>query len=229
MTRTPPMHTDPDQVRQTLIDAPVPVAPQVDTPIGVAWLRAHVPRFREGAEHRRLRALVEAELDRLSPADLRTRARAAGGALPLIRALAEALGLQGISEEDVALVAAHYQPHEPDDAAADAAVADLVAACGGVPDDATATRICLLVQACAATTALVANVRELDPHGSVEERIARTMDEHPPLRSTRRVVNGELVELDMRHPGLGFGAGPHACPGRAHAIALTAGMIEGSA
>uniref|UniRef100_UPI0024568ABB hypothetical protein n=1 Tax=Nocardia brasiliensis TaxID=37326 RepID=UPI0024568ABB len=153
----------------------------------------------------------------------------AGGALPHIRALAEALGLQGISEEAVALVAAHYQPHEPDDAAADAAVADLVAACGGVPDDATATRICLLVQACAATTALVANVRELDPHGSVEERIARTMDEHPPLRSTRRVVNGELVELDMRHPGLGFGAGPHACPGRAHAIALTAGMIEGSA
>ncbi len=78
------MRTDPDQVRRTLIDAPVPVAPQVDTPIGVAWLRAHVPRFREGAEHRRLRALVEAELDRLSPADLRARARAAGGAPPAI-------------------------------------------------------------------------------------------------------------------------------------------------
>lgn len=223
------MRTDPDQVRQTLIDAPVPVAPQVDTPIGVAWLRAHVPRFREGAEHRRLRALVEAELDRLSPADLRARARAAGGTLPHIRALAQALGLQGVSEEAVALVAAHYQPHEPDDAAADAAVAELVDACGGVPDDATATRICLLVQACAATTALVDHVRELDPGGSVDERIARTMDEHPPLRSTRRVIDGELVELDMRHPGLGFGAGPHACPGRAHAIALAAGIIEGSA
>ncbi|WP_203218288.1 hypothetical protein [Nocardia brasiliensis] len=229
MNPTLPLRTDPDEVRRILIEAPVPVAPQVDAPIGVTWLRAHVPRFREGAEHRRLRALVTAELDRLSPAELRARARTAGGTLPHVRVLAEALGLQGISEETVALVAAHYQPHEPNSAAADAAVAELVDACGGVADDAKATRICLLVQACAATTALIANVRELDAPGDVEERIARTMDENPPLRSTRRVVDGRLVELDMRHPGLGFGAGPHACPGRAHAVALAAGIIEGAA
>ncbi len=49
------------------------------------------------------------------------------------------------------------------------------------------------------------------------------------LDLTDNVVDGAVVELDMRHPGLGFGAGPHACPGRAHAIALAAGIIEGSA
>ncbi|PXX56544.1 hypothetical protein DFR70_11996 [Nocardia tenerifensis] len=221
--------TDPDQVRATLINAPVPAVPAVHAPVGVAWLRAHVPRFSTGAEHERLRALVTAELDRLSPADLRRRAHTARAPLPHVRVLAEALGLQGISVEAVALVAAHYQPHEPQDPAADEAVAELVAACGGIADDATAARICLLVQACAATGALVANARQLNATGTAEQIIERTMDENPPLRSTRRVVDGEVVELDMRHPGLGFGAGPHACPGRAHAIALAAGIIEESA
>ncbi|MFI6047302.1 hypothetical protein ACIA8C_37190 [Nocardia sp. NPDC051321] len=229
MNRTVPLITDPDQVRAILIGAPVPAVPAVDAPVGLAWLRAHVPRFSTGAEHQRLRALVTAELDRLSPADLRERARAAHGPLPQVRALAEALGLQDISVDTVALVAAHYQPYEPDNPAADEAVEVLVAACGGVADDATAARICLLVQACAATGALVDNARQSTTPGTAEQIIARTMDENPPLRSTRRVVAGEVVELDMRHPGLGFGAGPHACPGRAHAIAIATGIIEGSA
>ncbi|WP_433663695.1 hypothetical protein ACQPW1_17215 [Nocardia sp. CA-128927] len=228
MNRTVPLITDPDQVRATLINAPVPAVPAVDAPVGIGWLRAHVPRFSTGSEHQRLRALVTAELDRLSPADLRERARAEDGPLPHVRVLAEALGLQEISIEAVALVAAHYQPYEPDNPAADEAVVALVAACGGVADDATAARICLLVQACAATSALVANAQQLNSAGTAEQIIARTMDENPPLRSTRRVVDGEVVELDMRHPGLGFGAGPHACPGRAHAIAIAAGIIEGS-
>ncbi|MFB8281534.1 hypothetical protein [Nocardia colli] len=228
MNRTVPLITDPDQVRATLINAPVPAVPAVDAPVGIAWLRAHVPRFSTGSEHQRLRALVTTELDKLSPADLRERARTAEGPLPHVHALAEALGLQGISVDTVALVAAHYQPYEPDNAAADDAVLELVAACGGIADEATAARICLLVQACAATSALVANARQLDAPGTAEQLIERTMNENPPLRSTRRVVDGEVVELDMRHPGLGFGAGPHACPGRAHAIAIATGIIEGS-
>ncbi|WP_405162488.1 cytochrome P450 [Nocardia sp. NBC_01499] len=228
MNQTVPLITGPDQVRAALINAPVPAVPSVDAPVGIAWLRAHVPRFTEGAEHRRLRALVTAELDRLSPADLRHRARSADGPLPHVRVLAEALGLQGISVGTVALVAAHYQPYEPDNPAADAAVVELVTALGGFADDATAARICLLVQACAATGALIANAQQLNATGTAEQIIARTMDENPPLRSTRRVVDAEVVELDMRHPGLGFGAGPHACPGREHAIAIAAGIIEGS-
>ncbi|KAA8880456.1 hypothetical protein F3087_41530 [Nocardia colli] len=215
-------------MRATLINAPVPAVPAVDAPVGIAWLRAHVPRFSTGSEHQRLRALVTAELDKLSPADLRERARTAEGPLPHVRALAEALGLQGVSVDTVALVAAHYQPYEPDNPSADKAVVELVAACGGIADEATAARICLLVQACAATSALVANARQLDAPGTAEELIERTMNENPPLRSTRRVVDGEVVELDMRHPGLGFGAGPHACPGRAQAIAIATGIIEGS-
>ncbi|MFE9583062.1 hypothetical protein ACFYO1_42280 [Nocardia sp. NPDC006044] len=227
MNRIVPLITDPDQVRATLIDAPVPAVPAVDGPVGIAWLRAHVPRFSTGSEHQRLRALVTAELDRLSPADLRERARTADGPLPHVRVLTQALGLQDISVDAVALVAAHYQPFEPDNPLADEAVAELVAACGAA-DDATAARICLLVQACAATSALVANARELNAPGTAEELIERTMNENPPLRSTRRVVDDEIVELDMRHPGLGFGAGPHACPGRAHAVAIATGIIEGS-
>ncbi|CAM4274094.1 hypothetical protein NONI108955_18155 [Nocardia ninae] len=226
---TAPSITNPEQVRATLINAPVPAVPRVDAPIGLAWLRSHVPRFAEGAEHQRLRALVTAELDRLSPADLRERVSTTAGPLPHVRVLAEALGLQNISVDAVALVAAHYQPYEPDNPAADEAVAELVTAISGVADDTTAARICLLVQACAATSALIANTRQLTTEGTAEQIIERTMIENPPLRSTRRFVDGAVVELDMRHPGLGFGAGPHACPGRAHAIAIAAGIIEGSA
>ncbi|WP_069166154.1 hypothetical protein [Nocardia altamirensis] len=229
MNRTVPELTDPEQVRATLVSAPVPAVPSVDSPIGIDWLRAHVPRFCDGPTHQRLRALVVTELDQLAPDELRLRARTTTGPLPHVRVLLDVLGLSDVSVETVALVAAHYQPHEPDNPAADAAVADLVAACGGVADDRTAARICVLVQACAATGALVTNAEQADSDGTADEILLRTMDENPPLRSTRRVVDGAVIELDMRHPGLGFGAGPHACPGRTHALALAAGIIEGTA
>ncbi|QIS11201.1 hypothetical protein [Nocardia arthritidis] len=217
--------TDPDQVRAALEQAPVPHAPQGRHPIGMAWLRANVPRFCDGEDHARRRALVLAELVRLAPADLHDRVLTAAGPLPHVTALAEAMGLHGISAESVEIVAAHYHPHEPDSAAADAAVAELVAACGGVADEITAARICVLVQSCAATNGLVANVRARGGSEPIVERIEQTMRDDPPLRVTRRVIDGELVELDMRHPGLGWGAGPHACPGREHATALAAGIL----
>lgn len=220
------MITEPGRVRAALETAAMPPVPAVESPVGIAWLRAHVPRFCDGPAHRRRRDLVIAELDRLSPEALRAAARTVGGPLPHVRVLANALGLPHISLEAVAKVAAHYQPYEPVDAAADAAVAELVTACGGIADEHTAARICLLVQACAATSALVANAHGFT--GAAEERIARTMNEDPPLRATRRIVDGELVELDMRHPDLGFGAGPHACPGRTHALAMATGILEGS-
>ncbi|MFG1797133.1 hypothetical protein [Nocardia sp. NPDC049149] len=229
MNRTVRELTAPEQVRAVLVSAPVPTVPPVDSPIGIDWLRAHVPRFCDGPAHQRLRALVVAELGQLAPDELRRRARTATGPLPHVRVLLEVLGLSDVSVETVALVAAHYQPYEPDNPAADVAVADLVAACGGVTDERTAARICLLVQACAATAALVTNAEQTDSDGTADEILQRTMDENPPLRSTRRVVDGAVIELDMRHPGLGFGAGPHACPGRAHALALAAGIIEGTA
>ncbi|MFI9511080.1 hypothetical protein [Nocardia sp. NPDC052566] len=220
--------TNPDRVRDALLHAAMPAVPAADPPAGIAWLRAQVPRFCDGDAHERRRALVVEELARLSPAALRARARDVDGPLAHVQVLAEAIGLPDISLPAVALAAAHYQPYEPDNPAADAAVAELVAACGGVADERTAARICLLVQSCTATSALVANARDITGATTAGERVARTMDENPPLRATRRIVDGELVELDMRHPGLGFGAGPHACPGREHAIALATGIIEGS-
>jgi cytochrome P450 len=104
-----------------------------------AWLRATVARFSAGPVHRRRRAVVEADLDRLDPDALRrAAARAAasaartGGApaeprLLAVRVLADALGLPDPDAvaADVRLVAGVY--FGGDDEAADAAVARLMA------------------------------------------------------------------------------------------------------
>jgi hypothetical protein len=104
----------------------------------------------------------------------------------------------------------------------DAAVGRLVRACGGTWDEATAARMGLLVQACAATTALVRNALRRDE--PAETIVADTLRDDPPVPVTRRIRDGEPVELDLT--GLPFGAGPHACPGRDHGAAIAVGMIE---
>ncbi|MFI1257614.1 hypothetical protein ACH4U6_28050 [Streptomyces netropsis] len=125
--------------------------------------------------------------------------------------LAEALGLPEGLADDVAVVAKSYQPHTAITEEADRAVTRLVEACGGVADEATANRIGLLVQACDATKALVANTAA-----------GRT---DPPVPLTRRVApDGTLVEVSLAEAP--FGIGPHACPGREHALALAAGLVE---
>ncbi|MEV6280834.1 hypothetical protein [Nocardia sp. NPDC051832] len=230
MDATLPLISEPQRVREALTHCPVPAVHRAAT-TGIGWLRAQVPRFSNGDEHRRRRALVLAELERLDPHALRTAARTTRGPLPHVRVLADALGLPDISVEAVELVAAHYQPHTPDNPAADGAVEDLIAACGGVADEVTAARISLLVQACQATADLLANARTQQLRAGASNRaaevLARTMDQHPPVPRTRRIVDGELVELDLTRDGLGFGAGPHECPGRTHAIAIAAGILEG--
>jgi cytochrome P450 len=88
-----------------------------------------------------------------------------------------------------------------------------------------------------------------------EAVVAETLRHDPPVLSTRRLATaaarvngtylaaGTLVELDLtanRDPSaaaapggigpdyadLAFGAGAHACPGRAHALAIAAGVVE---
>jgi len=49
---------------------------------------------------------------------------------------------------DVAVAARSYQPHTEITADADQAIDRLIVACGGIADDATASRIGLLFQAC---------------------------------------------------------------------------------
>jgi len=192
--------TDPEFLVPSVPDAP---------PGGVAWLRSSVARFSSGAAHRRRRALAVAELASVDPDRLRLRAAERGDGP--VEVLAEALGLPADVAADVALVAKAYQPHTAVTEEADRAVARLVEACGGVADEATANRIGLLVQACDATRALVANT------------VAGRTD--PPVPLTRRVApDGTLVEVSLAEAP--FGSGPHACPGREHALALAAGLVE---
>jgi len=186
----------------------VPAVPG-SPPGGVAWLRSSVARFSSGPAHLRRRALAVAELASVDPDSLRRRAAERGDGP--VEALAEALGLPADVADDVALAAKSYQPHTGITGGADRAVARRVGACGGVPDEATANRIGLLIQACDATKALVANT------------VAGRTD--PPVPLTRRVApDGTLVEVSLAEAP--FGIGPHACPGREHALALAAGLME---
>jgi len=187
------------------------VDPVPDAEDGVAWLRAHVARFSTGEDHRRRRALAVAELSRVDPGELGRRAALRGG--HPVEVLADALALP-VHLEDVDLVAASYQPHTALAPGANEAVSRLIEACGGTPDEDTAARIGLLFQACAATEELVRAAAEHSGDG--EDSVRRVLRDHPPVRFTRR--GGALV--DLASAGLPFGAGPHACPGQEHAIAL---------
>ncbi|WP_440901673.1 isocitrate lyase/PEP mutase family protein [Actinosynnema sp.] len=175
------------------LDLPVPPVPPATS--GVAWLRATVARFSEGEAHTRRRALAERLLAAIPPESLRRPG-------DHVATLAEALGAPRAIARDVRLTASAYHPHLPPSPAADAAVARLVAAFGNRWDEPTAARIGLLVQATTATDALIAGAT-------------------PAVPATRRVRDGQVVEVPLaEHP---FGAGRHACPGRAHALAAAEG------
>jgi cytochrome P450 len=228
----------PPDVREILSDPRYVVVPAAPSgPVGtMAWLRASVSRFCSGADHARRRALVEAELARLDPAELRARARHARPTC----LLAEALGVA--APELVAVLAAvetispFYLEGAPDGerARADVAVATLVQALG--PDPETAVpRIAILVQAHTATESLIRNALALAREHPlpVDELLERTLRERPPVPGTRRVApDGRVVTLDFAEanrdggPPVTFGWGPRACPGAEHALALAAGAVE---
>jgi cytochrome P450 len=214
----------------TSLNAPVPPVP-TDVPLGgVAWLRASVARFSNGADHARRRALAVDLLARIDPDFLREKAfsrtrqvaESCGEVVDVLAVvarpvpvgvLAEALGLPDVSA-DVAVVAAAYHPHVSPGADAEAALARLIAACG-TADELAAARIGTLVQACDATAGLVGNALS-----------ARTADllADPPVLSTRRRVGGEDVTVSLA--GRPFGAGSRECPGARHAIALATGVFQ---
>ncbi|MFI0717684.1 isocitrate lyase/phosphoenolpyruvate mutase family protein [Streptomyces sp. NPDC021224] len=230
----------------------VPVGAAGGGPQGrsVAWLRAAVARFSSGEPHRRRRALVEAELARLDPAALRRAAESSGDApdVPtahrVVRTLAGAMGLAepDAVAEAVCVVSGPYfgAADAAAEAAADGAVTRLVGLLGADPADdaaleAAANRIGVLVQAGAATAALVT--------AAGTAPLARVLRETPPVTEMRRVAAratrvagrdvaaGDTVLLDLAaahrtHPvPLTFGAPPRACPGRAHALALAEGLL----
>jgi cytochrome P450 len=227
--------TGADAVRAALADEEYRMPP-VDrsASTGIAWLRASVARFTDGAPHARRRAHVTDLLAAVDPAALRTRARertaavlaSADGPVDVMSAIARpvpigvlsaALAVASDLTPAVAAAARSYQPHTPVTAEADAAVAALVAAFGGVADEPTAARISVLVQACDATAGLIgAAIRT----GDVETALR----DDPPARRTRRVRAGREVQIDLT--SVPFGAGPHRCPGSEHATAIVLGVLD---
>ena len=216
--------SNPEAARAVLHDPSFVVPPVPAADRGVAWLRATVGRFSTGADHERRRALAVAILDGVPLPALRT----GGGAHP-VTVLARAMGGPEAVEALVSDVAQAYQPGTGDESRADAAVDRLVAVLGGRWDEPTAARIGVLVQACAATATLIERAR----HRPVDD----VLRDDPPVPATRRLASvattvdgvpvaaGEVVLVGLTG-GLAFGAGPRACPGRAHALALAEGARD---
>lgn len=162
-------------------------------------------------------------------------------------------GLLGFAEPDaapelVAVLAEHY-PAGSWSAAADDAATRLLAAAptaggsgGDVDDDGleAALLVQLLVQAHAATAALISGALNLpaaaDRSVPTSDLLAMTLRDAPPVRRTRRVSPASeplVLHLDGpdRRAGdgsprtLAFGAGPRACPARAHALAIAGAVV----
>lgn len=201
----------------------------------MAWLRATVARFAHGEVHARRRAYVEAELARIDVDSLR---RLAAGRLGddrtrVLRALAEAMDLPELDDAAVdalCTVADNYFGGE--DPASDDAVQLLLPLMRTDDPEQAANRVGILIQACDATAALIAAVR--DGSGDVHETLRSTplvkVMRRVALAATRigatRIAEGELVLLEVGPVGLTFGSGPRVCPGRELAVALAEGAVQ---
>ncbi|SCG41530.1 cytochrome P450 [Micromonospora coxensis] len=204
-TWTVTRHAD---VRAGLVD-PAFGVPQVEPgpPGTLGWLRATVARFSGPERHPPRRAAtvtVLADLDpdllareaaRLTVAALDRRADRPARDVPL-RVLAAGLGLAdpAAAVPAVAVVAAAYQPGADPTAVrrADDAVAALVANCPAGPEESTAHRIGLLVQACDATAGLIdaaaRRARSLPATVSTPDLLGEVLRLDPPVRATRRIA-----------------------------------------
>jgi hypothetical protein len=232
---------------ETLLLAEVPPVER-GAPGTVGWLRASVARFSSGDAHLRRRQLALDVLAGTAPIILRANAaaqtalRANAAALTALRANAAAqarallpgdlsviartvpLVVLGLPPNLVGAVGAVAKAYHTGDPAADEAVATLVAAFSGTPDEATAARIAVFVQAYDATAALIENAAMSGLRAPVDEIVEAVLRDNPPVRATRRLVDGEVRLVDLA--GNPFGAGPHACPGREHAIAIAKGVLD---
>ncbi len=223
---------DPGEAFAVLHDPGFVVPPVPAATHGVAWLRANVGRFSSGEAHTRRRALSESLLSTVDPAALRAAAASSPHAHP-VQLLATALHLDSSPRTIAAVgaVAAAYQPGTGDETAADAAVRTLIDTFGGAADEPTAARIGVLVQACAATVTLIADARATDLETPLRDTppvpATKRMATRPADLGGTRVDEGEVVRVSLH--GIPFGAGPRACPGRAHALALVEGALAATA
>jgi cytochrome P450 len=190
---------------------------------GIAWLRASVCRFANGETHARRRGLVEEELARMDPDELRARAREraervlahSGGELETMGELARAVPLAvlaralGVSEgelpeavEAATIVGGAYLGGEGDERA-DAAVERLSQLLPRADAERSAAALAVLAQACEATAALIGNALVLSGEREqsledVEALLAETLRAAAPLRVMRRVSRGgEAIVIDL--------------------------------
>jgi cytochrome P450 len=242
------------EVRAILADPAYTVPPAAAVPPSqtdtLAWLRALVARFCDGAEHDRRRELVERDLADLDPVSLRSAAAdltaamlvsADAGQAPFdamtlarrvpVAVLAAALGIEPDAVPqavDAVLAAASGYPN-PDQAGpgADAGVGVLTRLLGPADPERLANRIGLLMQACDATAGLIGNalITAFAGPEAVDDVVARTVRDDPPVLRTRRLSPaGEVITVDLS--GCTFGAGRRPCPGADQATALAAGVLD---
>ena len=223
---------DPGDALAVLHDPGFVVPPVPAATHGIAWLRATVGRFSAGEAYTRRRAISESLLSTVDPRALREAASSSPHVHP-VQHLATALGLDSSAGTIAAVrtVAAAYQPGTGDEAAADVAVRSLVDTFGGTLDEATAARIGVLVQACAATATLIDRARAADLETALRDTppvpATKRMATRPAGVGGTRVEAGEVVRVGLH--GIPFGAGPRRCPGRAHALALAEGALSAPA
>ncbi|CAM3540177.1 hypothetical protein KIPE111705_13300 [Kibdelosporangium persicum] len=220
----------------------IPPVPAGGPAVGIRWLRRTIARFTDGPDHTRRRRLITEMLATVDVRALRDlaaeRTRVLTGRSPdlvarivPVEVLGQVLDFPPVPVEAVAVTAAAYQPGTGREEPADEAVAWLVEVFGGVPDELTAAKISVLVQAYAATAGLIRNAARAmrDGDETIDAVLAETLRNDPPVRATRRVAAGAdpVIEVDLAANGIPFGAGPHQCPGRAHAMAIVAGVLAG--
>ncbi|SCL71677.1 hypothetical protein [Micromonospora peucetia] len=179
-------------------------------PGALAWLRGAVSRFSAPERHPTRRAVGVAILTALDPDELRVAAARltgealdrAGDRLDVMAVLARRVPLRvlterlGLADPDAAgpAVAAAYHPGADAArvAAADGAVAALLAMTPPGPPEAVANRTGLLVQACDATAGLIGAAARhglaVPPTMPTGELLAEVLRLDPPVRGTRRVT-----------------------------------------
>ncbi|GAA1811610.1 hypothetical protein [Agromyces neolithicus] len=249
--------SDPRQAERILADPRYRV-PEADVAATGSFdrFRAAVSRFTNGSIHDGRRAQLDARLAHLNlgaladAATTRTRRarrlaeRAALDTAALtadvargvpVASLADVLGFDEADRltELVALVADRYATGIANDTVAeDDAIERLVAIAPGADIDTRVLEVQLLVQAWAATRALIEGAMRLlacDDHAqrSTAELLREALEQHAPVAMTRRVApSGELVALRLDGADLAFGTGARRCPAPHHAIAIATAAVD---
>ncbi|HET6673474.1 MAG TPA: hypothetical protein VFG92_08875 [Agromyces sp.] len=259
--------TDRADVARILAD-PRFLVPEADAAAETSFdrFRAGVSRFVNGAVHEERRARLEAMLATLDPrmlsedAAARTRRMLDANDRPgatltadaahhvPVATLARALGFRhpdGASRL-VARIAGRYptgRPTDAGDAAAEDSAIERLRATSGAEGGEADLRVQLLVQAHAATGALVIGaMRRLaasgDSGATTHDLLHQVLRDDPPVPSTRRVgPDDPTVVLRLDGPDrdtvagherrvLAFGVGPRRCPAPYHAVAIAGAIVD---